>query len=127
LLPAWRSREPDVDTRLFNVARQTGLLLPAWERWLRAEHPVEDVRERGGIPVEWLGDGMESATLRSLLRELGISEPSLEVTSELMRQAARAATRGGTIKVRADESTVLSAKHGLLVATHSVFTRNRPS
>jgi tRNA(Ile)-lysidine synthetase-like protein len=127
LLPQWRAQEPDVEARLFNVARQSSALLSIWERWLREEHPVEEVRERGGIPLEWLVDGLDAATLRSLLRALGISDPSLELTAEIMRQAARAATGGGAIKVRADTSTILTSKRGLLTATHSVFTRNRPS
>jgi tRNA(Ile)-lysidine synthase len=127
LLPRWRAQDPDVDARLFRVARHVAALTPAWERWRREEHPVEEVRERGGIPGEWLAAGMDAATLRALLQELGVAATGPELPAEILRQAGRAAETGGSIKVRADESTVLTRKNGLLVAVHSVFKRNRPS
>lgn len=122
LLPAWRVQDPNTDARLYAAARTAAALLPAWERWRRAEHPAVEVREHGGIPLEWLSDGLDPGTLRELLRVLGVADPTPELATEILRQAARVAT-GGVIKARADESTVLTGKRGFLVTSRSVFKR----
>jgi len=122
LLPAWRAHDPETDARLYRAARLAAALLPAWERWRRAEHPVDEVREQGGIPLEWLSDGVDAGTLRELLRALGLADPSPELAAEILRQAARSTT-GGSIRARADESTVLTGKRGFLVTSRSVFKR----
>jgi tRNA(Ile)-lysidine synthetase-like protein len=123
LLPALRRSDAEVDARLFRIARDVTATLPAWQKWLEAEHPVEAVREQGGIPVEWLSGGIDQNALRGLLRELGVVDPGPELADEILRQASRALDAGGRINVRADESTVLSLKRGLLVSTRSVFKR----
>lgn len=119
LLPRWRAVEPDVDARLFRAARAAAALLPSWEAWVRAEHPVDEVRARGGIPVEWLREGMDAAVLKGLLRELGVADPQPELAAELLLQASR----GGRIRARADTGTLLAEKAGILVAQRSVFER----
>jgi tRNA(Ile)-lysidine synthetase-like protein len=125
LLPAWHAKDAQVDARLFRMARDVAALLPAWERWSREEHPGEDVRERGGIPVEWLRDGalggMDASVLKALLVELGIANPRPELAAEILRQAA---ANAGKIRVRADETTILTDKRGVLTATRSVFKRS---
>jgi len=127
LLPSWRAEDPEVDARIFRAARTVAALRPVWERWLRAEHPVEEVRERGGIPVEWLSDDLDATVLKALLREIGIADPSPELAAEILRQATRASEKVATVRVRADESTVLTLKRGILAATRSVFKRIPPS
>ena len=119
LLPRWRVNEPDVDERLFRAARAVAALTPSFEAWVRAEHPADEVRARGGIPVEWLRDGMDATVLKALLRELGVHDPQPELAAELLRQAAR----GGRIRARADTRTLLTEKAGNLVAQRSVFER----
>jgi tRNA(Ile)-lysidine synthetase-like protein len=120
LLPDWRVEDPDVDARLFRIARETAELLPAWEKWTRAEHPVEEVAARGGIPVEWLRAGVDATTLRALLRATGVADPAPELASELLRQAGSGAAR---IRARADQATLLTEKNGVLVAKRSIFER----
>lgn len=120
LLPAWRAEDPEVDARLFRVARDAAALIPAWEKWTRAEHPEEEALARGGVPVEWLRGGMDAATLRTLLRTLGIADPTPELAGELLRQAVSGATK---IRARADSSTLLAEKNGVLVAKRSIFER----
>jgi tRNA(Ile)-lysidine synthase len=120
LLPVWRAGDPAVDERLFAIARDVAALLPAWERWTREEHPEDEVRAQGGIPVSWLRDGIDGATLARLLAVLGVAGAGPELTGELLRQAA---VPGGKIRARVDESSVLTGKRGLLVAAHSVFRR----
>jgi tRNA(Ile)-lysidine synthase len=121
LLPAWRAADPDLDARLFGMARNVAALLPAWEQWARGEHSADDVREQGGIPVAWLREGMDAAVLKPLLRVLGIADPQPELAAEILRQAAG---KPGKIRARADESTVLAEKRGVLVATRSIFKRS---
>jgi len=125
LLPRWRAADGDVDERLYRIARHATAVLPAWERWSQAEHPVVDVRARGGIPLEWLRAGLDTTTLRTLLRVLGVASPGPELAAEVLRQAARAETQSGRLQVRADETTVLTGSKGLLVASCSVFKRKR--
>jgi tRNA(Ile)-lysidine synthase TilS/MesJ len=120
LLPAWRAVDADVDARLFRIARDTAALLPAWEKWTRAEHPEEEALARGGVPVEWLRGGMDAATLRSLLRALGVPDPAPELAAEILRQAASGAARS---PARADATSQLSEKKGGLVAKRSIFER----
>jgi tRNA(Ile)-lysidine synthetase-like protein len=125
LLPAWRAEDKKLDARVFRMARDVAALLPAWDRWSREEHPAEVVRDRGGIPVEWLRDGarggMDATALKVLLAELGIANPRPELAAEILRQAAG---NTGKIRVRADESTILADKHGVLTALRSVFKRS---
>jgi tRNA(Ile)-lysidine synthetase-like protein len=123
LLPAWRAADPELDARVFRITRDVAALRPAWERWMREEHPEDEVRERGGIPVEWLRDGMDAATLKALLPALGITDPGPELAAEILRQAAG---KAGKIRARADESTVLGEKRGVLAATRSIFKRHAP-
>jgi hypothetical protein len=124
LLPAWRAEDPELDARMFRMARTTAAFLPAWEKWVRTEHPEEEVLARGGIPVEWLRQGMEAGALRGLLGTLGVAAASHELALEILRQAAG---NGKKIRVRADESTLLAEKSGLLVATRSIFERRARS
>lgn len=119
LLPAWRADDPEVDARLYRIARDVAALLPAWERWSREEHPVEAVREQGGIPLAWVKDGLDPARLKEMMRVLGVGTPGPELVAEIQRQVAR----DGAVKVRADESTVLVGKHGILTAMRSIFKR----
>ncbi len=120
LLPALRAEDPEVDRRLFRIARDAASLLPAWERWTREEHPEEEALSRGGVPVEWLRAGMDAATLRGLLRALGVADPTPELAAEILRQAAAGAAR---IRARADSATLLTEKDGILVAKRSIFER----
>lgn len=119
LLPAWRAEDPEAEARLYRIARAVTALLPAWEEWSRAEHPVDAVRAQGGIPLEWLRDGLEPARLREMLRVLGVAAPTPELGAEILRQAARS----GAVRARADESTVLIGKDGLMTAVRSIFKR----
>jgi tRNA(Ile)-lysidine synthase len=131
LLPEWRVQDKDLDARIFKMAGDVSALMPAYEKWTQEEHPEEEVVARGGIPVEWLRAGMEASVLKALLRALGIADPAPELAAEILRQATgdshRAATRtapvSGKIRVRADPLTVLTEKHGILVATRSIFKR----
>jgi tRNA(Ile)-lysidine synthase len=127
MLPVLRARDPGLDARVFAMARDVTALLPAWEAWTRAEHPAEEVRERGGIPVEWLHAGIDAAVLKALLPELGIANPQPELAAEILRQAAGNVESTVKIRARADESTVLAEKDGVLRATRSVFKRIPPS
>ncbi len=120
LLPAWRREDASVDDRLFRIARSTAGLLPAHERWARAEHPEEEVRERGGIPVDWLRSGMDGAALKRLLPVIGVAAPSPELLGELLRQVESGARE---IRVRVDSRTVLREKGGILALTNSAFSR----
>jgi tRNA(Ile)-lysidine synthetase-like protein len=120
LLPAWRAQDPDIDARLFRIARDTAALVPAWEKWTRAEHPEEEALALGGVPVEWLRGGMDATALRALLRAIGVLDPAPELASELLRQAA---SGGARIRARADAATLLTEKNGILVAKRSIFER----
>ena len=120
LLPAWRAEDADVDARLFRIARATFGLIPSWEKWTRAEHPEEEVLARGGVPVEWLREGLDAASLRALLRALGVADPAPELAAEILRQAGSGAAR---IRARANAVTLLTEKNGILVAKRSIFER----
>ncbi len=124
LLPEWRSTDPDLDARLFRIARTVAGLLPVWDKWTHAEHPEEEVIARGGIPVEWLRSGMDAAVLKGLLRLLGIGDPTPELAAELLRQAEGHTGRTGKIRARADESALLTEKNGILTAARSIFRRS---
>jgi tRNA(Ile)-lysidine synthase len=119
-LPPLRAADPRLDEKVFRITRSVAALLPAWERWVEAEHPVEAVVELGGIPAAWLRAGMEVEALKNCLPALGVAAPAPELTAELLRQAAGATPK---IQVRVDESTVLVEKRGILVRSHSVFRR----
>jgi tRNA(Ile)-lysidine synthetase-like protein len=120
LLPEWRAREPDLDARVFRLTRAAASALPAWERWMAAEHPVEAVADLGGIPAGWLRAGMEAAALKACLVALGLERPAPELITELLRQAQGT---GARIQARIDESSVLSEKRGILVRSRSEFRR----
>jgi tRNA(Ile)-lysidine synthetase-like protein len=124
LLPPLRAADSRHDETVFRITRSVAALLPAWERWIEAEHPAEAVIELGGIPAAWLRAGMEAEALKNCLPALGVAAPAPELTSELLRQARRQAA-GATpkIQVRVDESTVLVEKRGILVRSQSFFKR----
>lgn len=122
LLPSWRRDDPGIDARLYRIARSAATVLPEWRRWLEAEHPLDEVRALGGIPVEWLRSGLDATTVRTFLKVLGVVEPSPELAAELLRQASHPRAR---VSVRAGETTVLTIQKGLLVASRSVFKRKR--
>jgi len=114
LLPQWRAQEPDVEERIFHITCEVAKLRPAWEHLLATTYPVEEVRSRGGIPMEWLRDeDVDSSLLRHLLPVLGVDKPVPELMAELLRQS-RSSSRG--LKVRVDESTVLTEKNDVLVS-----------
>jgi len=128
LLPPLRAADPAFDETVFRLTRAVAGTLPAWERWMRAEHPVEVVVDLGGIPAAWLRAGMESEALKSCLPALGIAAPAPELLTELRRQAL-AGVQGNSkgsppkIQVRIDESSVLVEKRGILVRSQSFFSR----
>jgi hypothetical protein len=74
--------------------------------------------------VEWLRGGalggMDAATLRALLRALGVVSPTPELAAEILRQAASGTS---AIRARADVTTLLTEKNGVLVARRSIFER----
>ncbi len=114
LLPAWRKGEPDLDARIFRITRMAAKSRPAWELLLAEAYPVEEVRARGGIPMEWLRDEGADASLLPRLRPfLGIQKPAPEATAEILRQCLNAP---GGLRVRIDESTVLTEKNDVLVS-----------
>jgi tRNA(Ile)-lysidine synthetase-like protein len=114
LLPAWRKSEPRLDARLFNLARKTSELLPAWNRWFEESFPASEVREKGGIPVEWLQNGADPEMLRRLLPILGAEKAAPEALAEIFRQSAKS-EKG--LRVRLDPTTVLAEKRGLLTVS----------
>ncbi len=124
LLPPLRAADPSFDEIVFRITRSVSAVLPAWEHWVKAEHPVETVVELGGIPTEWLRAGMEVEALKNCLPALGVPAPAPELMTELLRQSQNV-ERGAApkIQVRVDESTVLVEKRGILVRSHSVFRR----
>jgi len=114
LLPSWRLSEPDVEDRIFRTTREVSRLRPLWERALSAFYPQEEVRIRGGIPMEWLRDeNADAALLRLMLPLIGVARPVPEVLTEILRQA-RESKRG--VRVQVDNATVLSEKNGVLIA-----------
>ncbi len=114
LLPEWRKQEPDLDNRIFQIAREAAKLRPLWERWLAETYSIEEVRSRGGIPMEWLRGGeADAALLRHLLPVVGVDKPSPELMAEILRQS-QSSLRG--LQVRADESTILTEKNNVLVS-----------
>ncbi len=125
LLPRWRTEDPEVDARLYGIARNASAALPAWRRWLHGEHPLEEVRARGGIPLEWLRSGLDATTMRTLLRTLGIVTPGPELAAEVLRQATHGSHAAIKVAVRASETTMLTTQNGLLVASRSVFKRKQ--
>jgi tRNA(Ile)-lysidine synthetase-like protein len=112
LLPAWRKEEPDLDARIFTLTREVAKLRPAWEKWLDATYPPEEVKTRGGIPMEWIrGEGADADFLKRLLPLLGVEKPVPQVMAEILRQTKDSQ---GSIQVRVDEVTVLTEKNGIL-------------
>ena len=121
LLPAWRKEEPDLDARVFRITREVAKLKHSWEKWLEEFYPSEEVRARGGIPMEWLRDGeVDSTFLRHLLPLLGVDRPVPEVMAEIMRQTRNSQQR---IQVRVDDGTVLTEKNGALVSIRIALPR----
>lgn len=115
LLPAWRKTEPRLDERIFCIARNISDILPSWSRWLEDSFPESVVREKGGIPSEWLQNGAETETLKRLLTILGIDKAAPETLTEILRQGGRP---GRSLRVRLNPTTVLAEKHGLLSISH---------
>jgi tRNA(Ile)-lysidine synthetase-like protein len=114
LLPAWRESEPDCDARIFALTRMAAKLLPAWETWMDSQFPAGQVRQTGGIPLEWLRDeGTGDEVLRRLLPLLGVLKPVPEMMAEIRRQAAVSPDR---LRVRVDEASILIGKRGILRA-----------
>lgn len=112
LLPQWRLQEPDVEDRIFRITREVSKLRPLWEKALKTFYPQEEVRDRGGIPMEWLRDeNADAACLRLSLPWIGVARPSPEVISEILRQTQNTRT---VVQVRVDETMVLSENRGVL-------------
>lgn len=115
LLPAWCMGEPGIEDRIFGITREASKLRASWEGWLAKTYPVEEVRLRGGIPVDWLQTGeADAALLRHLLPVLGVEKPLPQILVEILRQA-RNSRRG--ISVRVNENTLLNERNGVLVVT----------
>ena len=119
LLPEWRTSDPGVDRRLFQISRHADSLKPHWEKWMAESFPEEAVREKGGIPVEWFQDELDADSLRRLLPMLGLEKPSPEIMAEILRQAAKP---GGSVRIRISPTLVLTEKHGILVLSRGTST-----
>jgi tRNA(Ile)-lysidine synthetase-like protein len=112
LLPDWRKQEPDLDGRVFKLTREVAKLQPLWERWLNASYSPEEVKMRGGIPMEWIrSEGADADFLKRLLPLLGVEKPLPQVMAEILRQTKDS---HGSIQVRVDEVMVLTEKNGIL-------------
>jgi len=115
LLPLWRKSEPKLDHQIFQIARRVSQLIPAWNRWNEKSFPESEVRNKGGIPAEWLQNGADAEVLRNLLSILGLDKPGPEALTEIIRQGSRS---GARLRVRLNPTTVLAEKHGLLSISH---------
>lgn len=112
LLPAWRREECDLDARIFRLTREVAEMQPAWEKWLGEFYPADEVRIRGGIPMDWLRDeAADAALLRRLLPLLGVARPVPEVMAEILRQTRNPQRK---VRVRVDEAMILAEKNGVL-------------
>ncbi len=114
LLPAWREQEPDLDACLFRIAQVVAKLLPALEKWRSAIYPLDEVRARGGIPMEWLRDAeAEADVLRASLPLLGVDKPVPGMLAEILRQARNSRRK---VEVRVNDKMILAEKNRILIA-----------
>jgi tRNA(Ile)-lysidine synthase len=112
LLPAWRCEEYDLDARIFRLTREVAGMQPAWEKWLGEFYPADEVRIRGGIPMDWLRDeAADAALLRRLLPLLGVAKPVPEVMAEILRQTRNSQRK---VRVQVDETAILAEKNVIL-------------
>ncbi len=113
LLPPWREQEPDLDGKIFRLTRKAAALQPAWEKWRNQEYPADTVRQRGGIPMEWLRDDEAGGdALRSSLPLLGVENPVPQLLAEILRQARQPRRQ---VEVRVNDTMVLRECNGTLV------------